>query len=166
MWCKDWPRTLDDVAERYAQLLPSRVLAYLDPPYLDKSAKLYQRSFDPRGGYRRLSGPVNDLLWGDAHMHLRLAEYLTTRAQYRWVLSYDAHPSLTTSPWLYADDRMTPSRQDRDLLGIRCWRTTRRQVTMHYSASATTGRGRRDELLLTTLPPATVPCDAELRPLS
>lgn len=161
VWCKDWRSTLDDVAEQYAQLLPSRVLAYLDPPYLDKSSKLYQRSFDPRGGYRTTA--VDDLLWGDARMHFRLAEYLTTRAQYRWLLSYDAHPSLTTSPWLYADDRMTPSRQDRELLGISCWRIIKRYVTLQYSASARVGRGPRNELLLTTLPPSTVPCNAELR---
>jgi DNA adenine methylase len=34
VWCKDWRQTLADVAEWYPHLLPNRVIAYLDPPYL------------------------------------------------------------------------------------------------------------------------------------
>ena len=41
VWCKTWDDTLDTVPEHYPQLLPSRVVAYLDPPYIDKSPKLY-----------------------------------------------------------------------------------------------------------------------------
>ena len=32
VWCKGWRATLTDVAEWYPQLLPNRVVAYLDPP--------------------------------------------------------------------------------------------------------------------------------------
>ena len=103
VWCKDWRRTLDDVPEFYAHLIPSRVVAYLDPPYIDKSSKLYRQSFDPHGGYA--PAPVDDLQWDDQLMHVRLAEYLRTRAQFRWILSYDAHPSLTTNPWFYCSPR-------------------------------------------------------------
>jgi DNA adenine methylase len=51
VWCKDWADTLGDVAEWYPQLIPNRIIAYLDPPYWSKSLKLYARSFDPAGGY-------------------------------------------------------------------------------------------------------------------
>lgn len=44
---KDWSATLQDVAESYPMLLPDRVVAYLDPPYLAKSPRLYALSFDP-----------------------------------------------------------------------------------------------------------------------
>ena len=161
MWCKDWRQTLDDVAEQYAQLLPSRVLAYLDPPYLEKSPKLYQRSFDPHRGYAR--APVEDLHWSDWLMHYQLAEYLRRSAQFRWILSYDAHLSLTSDRWLYGADRMTPTQDNRDYLGVHTWRISKRHVTLRYSASAGAGRGPREELLLTTLPPSTVPVDHELR---
>ena len=163
VWCMDWSATLDSVASAYKQLLPSRVVAYLDPPYVEKSAKLYQRSFDPHGGYA--AAPVEDLHWGGRLMHERLAEYLRTKAQFRWVLSYDAHDALTTEPCMYAHDRMTPSDEDRAVLGVRRWRISKRLVSTRYSASTHNGRGVADELLLTTLPPSTVPVDADLRML-
>ena len=47
------------------------------------------------------------------------------------------------------------------VLGIRCWRITRRQVTMHPRRQSGQGR-RRDEPLPATLPMSTVPRDAEL----
>lgn len=163
VWCMDWRVTLDGVASAYKQLLPSRVVAYLDPPYVEKSAKLYQRSFDPHGGYA--AAPVEDLHWGDRLMHERLAEYLRTKAQFRWVLSYDNHGSLTSAPCLYAHDRMSPSARDRADLGVKRWTISKRLVSTRYSASTHNGRGPADELLLTTLPPATVPSDDDIRAL-
>lgn len=163
VWCKDWKDTLSDVSEQYPQLLPSRVMAYVDPPYLEKSQKLYQRSFDPDGGYAR--APVADLYWGEEFGHLRLAQYLQTQAQFRWILSYDPHPSLTSDPRFYASNRMTPSKCDREVLGVKTWRISKRIVSLRYSASAKNGRGGKDELLMTTLPAATVPCDGQIRAL-
>ena len=162
VWCKDWRGTLDDAASAYKALLPSRVVAYLDPPYLEKSEKLYQRSFDPHGGYA--AAPVDDLHWGDPMMHLRLAEYLRREARFRWVLSYDAHPTLTNSPAMYGTDRMTPDEDTKQLDGVKEWRISKRLVSMRYSATASE-RTMKDELLLTTLPPSTVPTNHEFRPL-
>lgn len=162
VWCKDWRVTLDDVASAYKALLPSRVVAYLDPPYLEKSEKLYQRSFDPHGGYA--AAPVDDLHWGDPLMHLRLAQYLRREARFRWVLSYDAHPSLIDDPAMYGTDRMTPDEDAKQLDGVKEWRISKRLVSMRYSATASK-RPTKDELLLTTLPASTVPTDNEFRPL-
>ena len=162
VWCKDWRVTLDDVASAYKALLPSRVVAYLDPPYLEKSEKLYQRSFDPHGGYA--AAPVDDLHWGDPMMHLRLAEYLRREARFRWVLSYDAHPLLTDDPAMYGSDRMTPDVDAKQLDGVKEWRISKRLVSMRYSATASK-RPMKDELLLTTLPPSTVPTNDEFRRL-
>ncbi|MET7777886.1 DNA adenine methylase [Streptomyces mirabilis] len=163
VWRKDWRRTLDDVPERYPQLVPSRVIAYLDPPYVDKSSMLYRTSFDPRGGYgRQASGTQGQ---DTDFLHLSLADYLRTKAQFRWLLSYDNHPSLTESSWLYARDRMNPSESDRVNLGVRRWRITKRLVSTRYSAAGRVGKRSADELLITTLPPATVPIDDQLRVL-
>src|SRR5690606_37581500 len=46
VWHSDWKATLRNVATYYKTLLPDRVVAYLDPPYLSKSGKLYRRSFN------------------------------------------------------------------------------------------------------------------------
>lgn len=163
VWRKDWRETLEEVPERYPQLIPSRVVAYLDPPYLEKSSVLYRSSFDPHGGYgahgRGAARPDDHML------HMRLADYLRKRAQFRWLLSYDNHPLLTDSTWLYANNRMTPSAADRDMLGVRRWALTKRLVPTRYSAGGKSGKRDADELLITTLPPATVPVDDRLRPL-
>ncbi|MEV0621729.1 DNA adenine methylase [Nonomuraea sp. NPDC050404] len=161
VWCKDWRQTLDDVPEHYPQLLPSRVVAYLDPPYVEKSSLLYRTSFDPRGGYA--GDATDDSLPSADSLHLKLAEYLRTKAQFRWLLSYDHQPLLTESPWLYARNQMTPSKADRELLNIRSWRISKRLVTTRYSAAGRTGKRSAEELLITTLPPATVPIDDQLR---
>lgn len=161
VWRKDWRETLDDVPERYAQLIPSRVVAYLDPPYLAKSSVLYRNSFDPRGGY---GGDGLAAARPDDHLlHMRLAEYLRTQAHFRWLLSYDNNPLLTDSRWLYADRRMTPSAEDRDALGVRRWPLTKRLVPIRYTAGGKSGKRDADELLITTLPAATVPVDKQLR---
>ncbi len=163
VWCKDWEATLADVAENYPQLVPDRVIAYLDPPYLRKSAKLYGRSFDPSGGYGAKSRAATEG-WGmKGWQHLRVAEYLRRRATYRWLLSYDDEPELLTSPALYAAQRMTPSAEEKALLGVKEWRITKRLVEMRYSAGSARSQRGRNELLLTTLPSSSVPLDGRLR---
>lgn len=160
VWRKDWKQTLSDVPERYPQLLPSRVVAYLDPPYVEKSSVLYRASFDPLGGYR---GAQPNQSRGDDSLHLSLAAYLRTKAQFRWLLSYDNHPMLTSSPWLYAQSRMTPSDVDREMLGVKRWRISKRVISTRYSAAGRVGKRAADELLITTLPAGTVPVDDEIR---
>lgn len=163
VWCKDWRDTLAAVPEWYPHLIPNHVLAYLDPPYLEKSNKLYQRSFTTRPGYT--GSPTNDLDWLDGITHHRLAEYLRRRMQFRWILSYDAHPTLLADPGLYAAAKMTPTANDKVTLGVREWTITKRLVSLRYTASARNGRGAAAELLLTTLPSSTVPLDAAFMPI-
>jgi len=160
VWCKDWEATLADVAEWYPQLLPDRVIAYLDPPYLEKSANLYGLSFDPTGGYARAPESANHARWQHAREHVRLAEYLRRKARYRWILSYDYHDRLLQSPQLYHARRMTPSHEERNLLGVRTWTISRRVLTMKYTAAGASTRFSSRELLLTTLPPSTLSADA------
>ncbi|WP_249019487.1 DNA adenine methylase [Conexibacter sp. S30A1] len=161
VWCKDWRATLDDVPELYPQLLPSNVVAYLDPPYIDKSALLYRISFDPAGGYRARASAADS-----ADLHLQLASYLRRKAQFRWLLSYDAHESLTTSRALYRATRMNPSRIDQLQLGVRRWTISKRLVATRYSAGGRTGKRAAEELLLTTLPASSIPTDDGLRPIA
>lgn len=163
VWCKDWKQTLADVPEWYAQLIPDHVVAYLDPPYLAKSQKLYQRSFDAHGGYA--AAPVSDLHWSNSLVHHRLAEYLRCKMRFRWILSYDADPALLDDPGLYAASQMTPKSEDKDLLDVKEWALSKRLVSLRYTASARKGRGPADELLITTFPPSTVPVDDFFRPV-
>ncbi|WP_409493984.1 DNA adenine methylase [Amycolatopsis sp. cmx-11-12] len=163
VWRKDWKQTLADVPEHYPQLIPSRVVAYLDPPYLEKASHLYRTSFDPSGGYG--GDGAGKSRPNDHMLHIQLATYLRTKAQFRWLLSYDNNPLLTDSPWLYAHARMTPSKEDRETLGVRSWNLTKRLVKMRYTASGKTGKRNADELLITTLPSSTVPIDHQLREL-
>lgn len=163
VWHKDWKQTLADVPEYYPQLIPSRVVAYLDPPYIEKASHLYRTSFDPSGGY---GGDRAGKSGSDDHMlHMQLAAYLRTKAQFRWLLSYDNNPLLTDSPWLYAHARMTPSHEDRETLGVHSWALTKRLVRMRYTASGKNGKRDADELLITTLPPSTILVDHQLREL-
>lgn len=169
VWCKDWKETLDDVAEWYPQLIPNQVIAYLDPPYWVKSAKLYRQSFDPAGGYAELSlvrpvSPLEAHEWLDDVTHYKLAEYLRREVQVRWILSYDDHPDLTRDERLYAARRMSPSGEAAGRGGARRWHITRRLVDLRYSASATKEhRGKRQEILITTLPPSCIPLDEKFR---
>lgn len=166
VWCKDWRMTLEDVAEWYPSLIPNRVVAYLDPPYLKKSEKLYGRSFDPWGGFKQPESPLERHEWLSGLGHFMLAEYLRCRAQVRWILSYDHHPELITNPRLYAVGRMNPTRQDAEALHVRRWPISKRLVDLRYSAAAgRPHRGMRQELLLTTLPPSCMPLDERFRPL-
>jgi DNA adenine methylase len=169
VWCKDWKDTLADVAEWYPRLIPNQVIAYLDPPYWSKSPKLYRKSFDPAGGYTELSpnrptSPLEAHEWLDDLAHYKLAEYLRHEAQVRWILSYDDHPDLTQDERLYAARRMSPSGDIADSDGGRRWNISRRLVDLRYSASATKEhRGKRQELLITTLPPSCIPLDERFR---
>jgi site-specific DNA-adenine methylase len=167
VWCKDWQATLQDVVEWYPRLIPNRVIAYLDPPYWNKSPKLYGRSFDPAGGYPTRTNPPDQSEWLAGIAHYRLAAYLRCRAQLRWILSYDDHPELTSKAALYAAGRMGPGPEDAQLLGVRSWRISKRLVDLHYSASSgKKHRGKRQELLLTTLPPSRVPNNDRFRSLT
>jgi DNA adenine methylase len=159
VWCKNWMLTLDDVPEYYPGLIPSRVVAYLDPPYIEKASHLYRNSFDPSGGYGGDCAPQPDV----HQLHKQLAEYLRTKAQFRWLLSYDNNPMLTAFDSYYANDRMTPTLEDRKCLGIRRWTLSKRLVSMRYTAGGKSGKRDADELLITTLPPASVPIDNQLR---
>lgn len=158
VWCADWRTTLHGVASHYKTLLPDRVVAYLDPPYLSKSGKLYRRSFDVGAAQ---SG--RDLDWMASLQHYHLAEYLRREMQYRWILSYDYDDRLLAEDALYAARAMQPSTETRSLAGVKSWRISKRLVTLNYTASSRTGRGTAQELLLTTLPPATVPLNERLR---
>ncbi len=169
VWCKDWETTLGDVTEWYKHLIPDRVIAYLDPPYWSKSPKLYRKSFDPSGGYAEVNpvrpvSPLEARDWLDGLAHYKLAGYLRHEAQVRWILSYDDHPDLTQEEGLYAARRMSPSGNDADQQGARSWHITKRLVDLRYSASATKEhRGKRQELLITTLPPSCIPLDEKFR---
>lgn len=163
VWCKDWEATLGDVAEWYPELLPDRVIAYLDPPYIRKSHKLYGCSFDPAGGYAPRRRKLDLSGWNRGREHFHLAEYLRCRAQYRWILSYDNHRLLTTHRGLYAYRRMTPSAEERKGLGVRAWYISRRLVSLRYTVSGSGRNEPAEELLLTTLPPSCVPADEPFR---
>ncbi len=168
VWCADWRHTLANVVEWYPQFIPHRVIAYLDPPYMAKSGKLYQRSFDPVGGSRvplEAVSPMERHNWLDGLAHHDLAQYLRHEAQVRWILSYDDHPALTEDQALYVARRMTPVGDDMNREGAHWWYITKRLVDLRYSASATKEhRGKRQELLITTLPPSCVPLDERFRP--
>jgi DNA adenine methylase len=151
VWCKDWQATLADIAEWYPHFIPDRVIAYLDPPYIEKSERLYARSFDASGGYSSRQSP--DIEWLNGLNHLKLSAYLRTQMRFRWILSYDQVPQLLSDPALYASNRMNPSPLDRELLGIKAWLIRKRVVDVRYTASARGhGRRRAEELLITTVP--------------
>jgi DNA adenine methylase len=157
VWRSDWKTTLHGVASHYKTLLPNRVVAYLDPPYITKSGKLYPKSFDVNR-----TQPYNDLFWAAGLQHLHLAEYLRREMQYRWILSYDFDDRLLRDDALYAARAMTPDAGSRDLAGVKAWRISKRVVTLNYTASARAGRGLAKELLITTLPWTTVPTNDHL----
>lgn len=159
VWCMDWRDTLDNTASAYKALLPNRVVAYLDPPYLRKSATLYNRSFGDGRPARPVPAPAG---WPNTDAHVQLASYLNRKMRYRWLLSYDYDPELLESCLLYGRDRMNPAPSDR-LDGVKAWRINKRAVTLTYTAAAGRGRTGSQELLLTTLPPGTVPDDEVLR---
>lgn len=135
--------------------------ALLDPPCAAKSSVLYRTSFDPWGGDGEdglgASRPTDDTL------PLSLADYLRTKAQFRWLLSYENHPVVTRNTRLYAHDHMTPSELDREVLGVHHWRISKRLVATRYTGVGRVGKRSVDELLITPLPPTTVTLDKQLR---
>lgn len=70
VWTCDWETSLDRARTWYPQLTPNEIVVYLDPPYVDKAATLYDKSFDNEG-------------------HRNLASTLREVSGFRWVLSYD-----------------------------------------------------------------------------
>lgn len=136
----DWRSTLDAAINEADD--PRTLVAYLDPPYIEKSERLYATGFDG-------SGHAPDV-WGDITPHQHLAEYLRTEAPFRWILSYDHHPELLTNVFLYGRARTTPTRAAR-ARGAAAWRMTREYVTIQHSASTQTSRRSVTELLLSTL---------------
>ncbi len=160
VWCMDWRDTLDNTASVYKTLVPNHVVAYLDPPYLRKSAKLYNTSFDE--GVRAARTVPAPAGWPNALAHEQLARYLTGKMRYRWILSYDYHPELLGSCLLYGRDRMNPANEAR-AEGVKHWRISKRIVRLTYTAAARSSRAAADELLLTTLPPSTVPTNDVIR---
>ncbi len=136
-----WQESLEAAALEHAAR-PGHVVAYLDPPYVAKSGRLYKTSFS-----QRTEEPD---LWQSITPHQTLAEYLKTEAPFRWILSYDDHPDLLRNVLLYGRVKTMPSPatlgQGGKYLNIQ-----RRRVEIQHSAS--TQQKRRDvaELLLTTL---------------
>lgn len=161
VWCSDWRTTLAGVASYYKALLPNRVVAYLDPPYLSKSGKLYARSFGVEPLHQ-----TNDLDWVGGTQHIALANHLRCHMPYRWILSYDFDERLLTDTGLYAANAMQPDSRARSMQGIKVWHISKRWVSLNYTAASRTGRGPARELLLTTLPPSTVPSNNAIQPLS
>ncbi|MBL0886392.1 DNA adenine methylase [Myceligenerans indicum] len=157
VWCGDWKATLTEVVSNYKTLIPNRVVAYLDPPYLSKSGKLYRKSFDVDPS--RLG---RDLEWTAGLQHEALAQYLRTEMRYRWILSYDFDSALMTDPAYYSAAQMHPTADARQNEGVKQWRISKRVVQLNYTASSRKGRGAARELLMTTLPPASVPINGRL----
>ncbi|MGW0435335.1 DNA adenine methylase [Micromonospora sp. NPDC003197] len=81
VWEADWRVALARIPTTFGMLEPDEIVVYLDPPYVDKAAWLYQWSFR-------------------SDEHARLAEALTATSSYRWLLSYD---DTTTVRDLYCD---------------------------------------------------------------
>jgi len=157
VWFADWKDTLNRVVTYYKKLVPNRVVAYLDPPYISKSWKLYRQSFAVKA-----SQLGNEAEWTAGLQHQRLAQYLRTEARYRWILSYDYDDAVLEDPALYAAKAMHPLAGARTNEGVKTWRISKRAVGLNYSASSRSGRGAAKELLLTTLPPSAVPIGGRL----
>lgn len=120
----------------------SNLIAYLDPPYIEKSSRLYAVSFTRRG--------QTPDIWQGIGSHQLLAEYLKSEASFRWILSYDEHPDLLANVLLYGRRRMTPN-EEAMRNGAKQWTISNRTVTLQHSASVGSKRREVSELLLTTL---------------
>lgn len=154
VWCGDWRATLDQVASVYKTIRPESVIVYLDPPYLEKSSKLYNVSFEDE----------IDASWKGQGPHLRLAAYLMNHIPYRWILSYDVDSELTDSCLLYGRSRMTPN-EDARHLGARAYVVSKTLTSLRYTAASNGSRNGSDELLITTLPRSVVGKIDRLRPI-
>lgn len=121
---------------------PQEVVAYLDPPYIEKSDRLYATGFEGSG-----RGPD---VWRGIGPHQALAGYLLTTAPFRWILSYDYHPELLANGLLYGRRRTIPT-ADARAAGAGAWRIQNKTVALQHSASTQSSRRAVKELILTTL---------------
>lgn len=135
-----WQESLEIAALEHAAR-PGHVVAYLDPPYVAKSGRLYKTSFSDR--------TEEPDLWRNMTPHQALAEYLKTEAPFRWILSYDDHPDLLRNVFLYGrvQTKPTPATLGR---GGKRLNIQRRRVEIQHSASSQRERREVAELLLTT----------------
>jgi len=117
-----------------------QVIAYLDPPYIEKSTKLYRRSFKAQ----------TPDLWGDMKEHYNLAAYLRREVPYRWILSYDAAPDLTSNGLLYGRRHVEPTSNARGA-GAKRYAIVRGGVKLRHSAAVRGDRPYVDEMIFTTL---------------
>lgn len=135
-----WRETLDIAVEFVDD--PAQLVAYLDPPYIEKSHRLYATGFEG-------SGHAPDV-WRGMGSHQALAGYLLTAAPFRWILSYDFHPELLANVLLYGRRRTIPT-ADARAAGAGAWRIQNNTVSIQHSASTQTRRREVNELILTTL---------------
>jgi DNA adenine methylase len=70
VWTCDGRISLERAQTLYPELTADEIVVYLDPPYVDKAATLYDWSFD-------------------SYEHQNLAAALPAATGFRWVLSYD-----------------------------------------------------------------------------
>lgn len=133
---------------------PGHVIAYLDPPYVAKSGRLYKTSFSKRN--------EDPDLWQGIGPHQQLAEFLKCNAPFRWVLSYDDHPDLLNNVLLYGPLQTNPTAEAR-IQGAKQLHIQRRRIGLQHSASSQKKRRKTSELILTTL--ATSDCDGVGEPL-
>jgi len=135
-----WRETLDIAVEFVDD--PGELVAYLDPPYIEKSDRLYATGFEG-------SGHAPDV-WRGIGPHQALAGYLLTTAPFRWILSYDFHRELLENVLLYGRRRTIPTAEAR-AAGAGAWRIQNNTVALQHSASTQTSRREVKELILTTL---------------
>ncbi len=135
-------RWQDSFRATSGQLEMDQAIVYLDPPYVEKSARLYKTGFS-----KRFDNPDR---WEGLTEHEELAAYLATGTSLRWILSYDDHPALLSSETLYAEMANKPTASSmaqggpaRDII--------RRRVGLQHSASSQKKRRQVTELILTTL---------------
>ncbi|MGV3712849.1 DNA adenine methylase [Pseudolysinimonas sp.] len=152
VWCLDWATALDLVPTEFADVSVDEMLAYLDPPYIEKGPQLYNRAFG--------RSSTADECWHGTMDHEELAGALRTQIPYRWILSYDAHPDLLTDPMLYSSGRVRPAPKRGD---VPARAIVKRGVDFTYTASSQTGRKTTREILLTTLPASAVPVSDRLQ---
>ena len=118
------------------------LIAYLDPPYIEKSSRLYAVSFAE-------AGQIPDPLGGIGPPQLLVVDF-KTEATFRWILSYDQHPDLLANVLLYGRHRMTPT-EEAVRNGAKQWTISNRTITLQHSTSVGSKRREVSELLLTTL---------------
>jgi DNA adenine methylase len=123
VWGLDWRDTLRRVESEYgSRLTRDEVLAYLDPPYVEKAEFLYPWSF------------------GD-DQHRALASALESASKFRWLLSYDDNPLARA---LYR-----PGRTGRHVLHARHrYSAAGLKATLEGKGK----RPQREELLITNFP--------------